>query len=155
MEFVLRAIIVYFTVMVLFRLVGKRSLAEITPFDFVLLLVIGESTESALMGNDHSLTTLFIVVMTLMTMARLMDMLKLSSEKASKVLQDVPIIIVENGKPIMQHLKEELLREEDVMEAAREIHGLERMDQIKYAVLETGGGISIIPVDGLRRPNIP
>jgi uncharacterized membrane protein YcaP (DUF421 family) len=155
MEFVLRAIVVYFIVMVLFRLVGKRSLAEITPFDFVLLLVIGESTESALVGSDHSLTTLFIVVLTLMTMARLMDLLKLGSEKASKVLEDVPLIIVENGKPIKERLKEEFLREEDVMEAARELHGLERMEQIKYAVLETGGSISIIPVDGLRRPNIP
>lgn len=145
MDSVLRAAAIYLALMLFFRFTGKRSLGEVTTFDFILLLIVGEATQQALLGEDFSVTNAVIVILTLVTLDILMGRLKARSRTADKVMDDTPVVVVADGKPLKDRMAGEGIDGEDVMEAARELQGLERMDQIKYAVLERDGTISIIP----------
>jgi uncharacterized membrane protein YcaP (DUF421 family) len=144
-ESVIRPALVYLFVLVLLRLTGKRTLAQITTFDFVLLLIISEATQQALIGEDNSMINSAIVVATLVGLNVLMSLLKQRWPWADRLLDDVPIVIVENGKPLKDRMDKVRVDEDDVLDAARQIHGLERMDQIRHAILERDGQISIIP----------
>jgi uncharacterized membrane protein YcaP (DUF421 family) len=145
MESVIRPAFVYLFVLVLLRLTGKRTLAQITTFDFVLLLIISEATQQALIGEDNSMINSAIVVATLVGLNVLMSLLKQRWPWVDRMLDDVPIVIVENGKPLKDRMDKVRVDEDDVLDAARQIHGLERMDQIRHAILERDGQISIIP----------
>jgi uncharacterized membrane protein YcaP (DUF421 family) len=145
MEPVLRAAAVYVLVLVVIRISGKRTLAEITTFDFILLLLIGEATQQALLGDDFSVTNAAIVIATLAGLDLAFARLKQRSRSADKVLDGVPLLIVDHGRLLKAHMEQEGVDESDVMAAAREMHGLERLDQIRYAVLEVSGGITIVP----------
>jgi uncharacterized membrane protein YcaP (DUF421 family) len=127
------------------RIAGKRSLAEITTFDLVLLLIIGEATQQALVGQDYSITNAFIVIATLVVLERFFSVVGARFPAIDRVLESVPVVVAADGKIIESRARRENITEEEVLEAARHHHGLERMDQIKYAVLERSGGISIIP----------
>jgi uncharacterized membrane protein YcaP (DUF421 family) len=144
-ESVIRPALVYLFVLVLLRLTGKRTLAQITTFDFVLLLIISEATQQALIGEDNSMINSAIVVATLVGLNVLMSLLKQRWPWVDRLLDDVPIVIVENGKPLKDRMDKVRVDEDDVLDAARQIHGLERMDQIRHAILERDGKISIIP----------
>lgn len=146
MESVLRGVIVYIVLLAIFRLSGKRSLAQITTFDFVLLLIISETTQQALLGEDFSIINAVVLIVTLMGMDIGLSLLKGRSKRLEKWVDNVPLVIVENGKPFKDRMEKARVDEDDVLTAARELHGLERMEQIKYAVLERSGGISIVPV---------
>ena len=145
MESVIRPALVYLFVLVLLRLTGKRTLAQITTFDFVLLLIISEATQQALIGEDNSMINSAIVVATLVGLNVLMSLLKQRWPWVDRLLDDVPIVIVENGKPLKDRMDKVRVDEDDVLDAARENYGLERMDQIRHAILERDGQISIIP----------
>jgi uncharacterized membrane protein YcaP (DUF421 family) len=145
MDAVLRASAIYFFLLLIFRLSGKRSIAQITTFDLILLLIISEATQQALLGQDFSLTNAFLVIVTLVGIDIGLSLLKQRSPRIEKILEDEPLIIVEDGRPLLDRMKKVRVDEEDVLIAARILQGLERMDQIKYAVLERNGGISIIP----------
>ncbi|MEP0871857.1 DUF421 domain-containing protein [Trichocoleus desertorum AS-A10] len=145
MNSVLRAVVLYVILMLLFRLSGKRSLAQITTFDFVLVLIVGEATQQALLGEDFSLTNAFLVILTLVGLDTVMSFWKQRSPQVEKWIDGVPVIIVAEGKLLQDRMKQARVDVDDILAAARELHGLERMDQIKYAVLERSGGISIIP----------
>jgi uncharacterized membrane protein YcaP (DUF421 family) len=145
MDAVLRGAAVYLTVFVLFRLSGKRTLAQITTFDFVLLLIISEATQQALLGQDFSLTMAFLVILTMITLDRASDYLGFRFPRFNRLLNDEAVVLVEHGAPHDARLRHLHLSLDDVMEAAREKQGVERVEQIKYAVLERNGSISVIP----------
>lgn len=145
MESVIRPALVYLFLMVLLRLTGKRTLAQITTFDFVLLLIISEATQQALIGEDNSMINGAIVVGTLIGLNILMSLLKQRYKWVDRLLDDIPLMIVADGKPLKDRMDKARVDEDDVLDAAREIHGLERMDQIRHAILERDGQISIIP----------
>ena len=145
MDSVWRAAAIYIGLMIIMRLAGKRSLAQITTFDFVLLLIIGEATQNALLGQDFSVTNAMLVIMTLVTLDIGLSLLKRRSKRIDKWLDDVPLVIVENGMPLKERMDKARVDIDDVLSAARHLQGIERLDQIRYAVLERSGGISIIP----------
>jgi uncharacterized membrane protein YcaP (DUF421 family) len=145
LDSILRAAATYGFLLLIFRLAGKRSLAQITTFDFVLLLMISEATQTALIGNNYSMTNAFLVIITLMSIDIGLSLLKGLLPSLEKIIDGVPLVIVEDGKPLKERMKKARVDEADVLTAGRELHGLERMDQIKYAVLERSGGISVIP----------
>ena len=145
MDSVLRAATIYIALMIIMRVAGKRSLAQITTFDFVLLLIIGEATQQALLGQDFSVTNAVIVIVTLVGLDIGLSLIKRHSKTIDKVLDDVPLVIVEDGVPLKDRMAKARVDEEDVLSAARHLQGLERLDQIRYAVLERSGGISIVP----------
>ena len=143
---VIRGLAIYLFVFFVFRILGKRSLAEITTFDFVLLLIIAETTTDALIGEDYSLMASFIMVSTLIGTDFLLSLLKEKSTWFRVVSEGAPLVIVDHGKPLKKRMDKAKVDEGDVLEAARLLHGLERLEQIKYAVLEKDGSISIIPL---------
>ena len=145
MDTIVRTLVVYFVLMILFRVGGKRSLAQITTFDFVLLLIISEAIQQALIANDNSMMNALLLVLTFFVADIGMSLLKGRSATFEKLIDDVPLILVEDGKPIQERMRKERVDENDILASARMSQGLERMDQIKYAVLERSGGISIIP----------
>lgn len=145
MDAILRASIVYIVLLLLFRLAGKRTLAQVTTFDFVLLLIISEATQQALIGDDNSMTNAFLVIATLIALNVLFSEIKQRFKPAERVLDGLPLLIVENGNPLHDRMAKERIDMDDVLDAARETQGLERLSDIKYAVLERSGKISIIP----------
>jgi uncharacterized membrane protein YcaP (DUF421 family) len=148
METVLRACAIYVTLLVVLRVSGKRSMAQITTFDFVLLLIIGEATQQALIGDDFSITTGLLLILTLVGIDMALSLLQVRSPRLSRWLDGTPVVILENGRLLRDRLEKSRVDESDILTAARERHGLQRLDEIKYAVLERSGGISIIPKQG-------
>jgi uncharacterized membrane protein YcaP (DUF421 family) len=145
MESVVRAALVYLFLLLLLRLTGKRTLAQITSFDFVLLLIISEAVQQALIGEDNSMTNAAIVVTTLVGLNIVMSWLKQRYVWIDRLLDDIPLLIVADGKPLKDRMDKARVNEDDVLDAARETQGLERLDQIRHAILERNGKISIIP----------
>jgi uncharacterized membrane protein YcaP (DUF421 family) len=145
MDAILGAVSVYFFLLLIFRIAGERTLASITTFDFVLLLIIAEATQQGLTGDDFSLTKSFLLVTTLIGINIGLSLLKERFPSLDKWVEGVPLVIVEDGKPLEERMKRARVDESDVLVAARERQGLQRMDQIMYAVLERTGEISIIP----------
>ncbi|MGE8504491.1 uncharacterized protein DUF421 [Ectopseudomonas oleovorans] len=143
MDAVLRAGAIYLALLLLFKLSGRRSLAQLTTFDFVLLLIIGEATQQALLGEDFSITNAVLVIATLIVLDVGASLLKRRSDWLARLLDGSPTIIVEDGVPMQWRLDKARLTLDDVMESARE-SGLERLEQIRYAIIERNGKISII-----------
>lgn len=156
MDAVLRALAIYVFLLLIFRVSGRRTMAEMTTFDFILLLIIGEATQQALLGEDFSMTNAFLVIATLLVIDVLLSVLKSRIDGLAKLIDGVPTVIVENGRPLGDQMRWARITEDDVLEAARRLQGLERLDQIKYAVVEVSGGITIVPQDGPpERPGAP
>ncbi|MEW6737113.1 MAG: YetF domain-containing protein [Acidobacteriota bacterium] len=145
MNAVLRVVTIYVFLLIIFRISGKRALGQLTTFDLVLLLIISETTQNALVGTDYSVTNAIILITTFVGIDIGLSLWKHRSPRLEKLLDGVPLIIVENGRLLKERMDKERIDESDILTAARELHGLERLDQIKYAVLERNGDISIIP----------
>lgn len=145
MQLIIRAIFLYIFILVVFRMSGKRTLSEMTTFDFVLLLIVGEATQQALLSDDNSLINAMLVVTTLIAVDVLFSILSAKWELFDRVTNGVPVVILEDGKPLKERMEKERVEIDDILEAARRMQGLESIEQVKYAVLEKDGKISIIP----------
>ena len=143
---VLRGLAIYLFLLLVFRIMGKRSLSASTTFDFILLLIISEVTQQALVGQDHSLTGALILIVTLISIDMIFSLLKDHFPMFGKISEGAPLIVVDQGKPLKHRMKKCKISNEDILEAARVSLGLEKMAQIKYAIVEKDGTISIIPV---------
>lgn len=145
MDSVLRAAAIYIVLMILFKVAGRRSLAELTTFDLVLLMVIAEATQHALLGDDFSLTNAVLVIATLIAIDIGFSLVKQRSRWFSRLLDGGPTIVVEHGNVLHERLKRARLDESDILEAARSAQGILEINQIKFAILERNGKISVIP----------
>ena len=145
MDAIARGAVVYLVLLVLFRIVGKRTLAETSAFDFVLLLIIAEAIQPAMIDGDNSMTNAFLVVLTLLGLNVAFSLVKQRSWLVERLIDDVPVVILEDGRPLKDRMDKARVDERDILQAARQQEGLERLDQIKYAVLERSGGISVVP----------
>lgn len=145
METIYRATAVYLILLALFRVAGKRSLSDATAFDFVLLLIVSEAAQQALVANDSSVTTALLVIVTFIALDIALSFAKWRSPRVERLIDSVPLLIFADGHLLEQRARRERVDEEDILASARHLHGLERLDRIRYAVLEPSGGISIIP----------
>jgi len=145
MDSIIRAAAVYLALLLLFRIVGKRTLAETGTFDFVLLLIIAEATQQAMIDDDNSMTNAFLIIVTLLALNIGFSLLKQRWPIVDRLIDDVPVLIVVDGTPIKDRMDRARVDERDILQAARETQGLARLDEIKYAVLERDGAISVVP----------
>lgn len=145
MDVVLRGAITYFALWLIIRAAGKRALADITVFDFVLMLIISETAQSSLTDDNKSITCTLLLVTTLVGIDIGLSLLKQRFELVEKIVDGVPLVIVEDGRLLEDRLKKARVDVGDILDAARELQGLERLEQIKYAVLERNGAITIVP----------
>ncbi|OQP33509.1 MULTISPECIES: DUF421 domain-containing protein [Pantoea] len=145
METVLRAASMYLLLMVVFKIAGRRTLMEMTSFDLILLLIISEATQQALLGDDFSVTGAGLTIVTLIVIDILFGVMKTRFPRMERLIDGSSLILVEEGKLLRQRAKRAGIDEEDILQSARSTQGLERLDQIKFAILEKTGKISIIP----------
>jgi uncharacterized membrane protein YcaP (DUF421 family) len=144
MESVFKPLAIYLFLLLIFRAAGKRTLAETTPFDLVLLLIISEVTQQAMSGEDYSLTNAAVLISTLVGTDLAVGAMKRRWPRASRVIEGLPVVVVKDGRVLEERLKGSRMDRDEIMEAVRD-HGLESLDDVKYAVLEPSGEISIVP----------
>ena len=145
MDSVVRGLVVYLFLLVIFRLSGKRTLAQATTFDLALLLIISETTQEAMIDDDHSIMNALLLILTLVGIDIAISLWTQRSKSLERWVDDVPLILLEDGRPMKERMEKSRVDEADILHAARECQGLERLEQIKYAVLERSGEITIIP----------
>ena len=145
MDSVIKAAVVYFVLWAIIRISGRRTLGEMSAFDLVLFMIIGGSTQRAITGQDYSLTNALLLVATFIVIDIALSLVELKSPFMRRVFNGMPMILVENGTVMTARLRRARITEENILESARKLHGLERIDQIKFAILEATGVITIVP----------
>jgi uncharacterized membrane protein YcaP (DUF421 family) len=145
MEAIVRATFIYLFLVLILRAAGKRQFAELTSFDLVLLLVIAEATQQGLLGQDFSVTYAALAIITLVGLDILFSLIKERSKLFEKVIDGMPTVLMDEGQLLRDRMRRVLVDEDDILAQARLSHGLERLDQVRYAILERDGKISIIP----------
>ena len=148
MESVIRGVLVYAILFLIFRIAGKRTLAQTSPFELVLLLIISETTQQAMVDSDHSVTNAILLITTLVGMSIALSVVKHYSKTASKWLDGVPVRVQRDGEWDREAADASRVDEEEVLTAARMTRGLRRLDEIDHAVVENYGKISVIPRKG-------
>ncbi len=138
--------IIYLFLVVGLRLLGKRELGQMTIYDLVLIIVLANAVQNAMVGDDNSLAGGMVAALTLLILNRLFNLLLVRSPRIEKAMVGEPVLIVNDGKLIRDRMKHEGVTHDQVMEALRE-HGIERLDQAHMCVLEVDGSISCVPKD--------
>lgn len=142
-EFVARAALVYFAIMVLVRISGKRTVGEFTPFDLVVVILIGESTQGALTGGDESVIGALTVSATLIALNYTIGFITTRSKLADRIVEGEAVLLVRDGRVLSDALKRNNVPESDLDEALR-AEGVEERSEVRRAFLETDGTISVI-----------
>jgi uncharacterized membrane protein YcaP (DUF421 family) len=143
MDIVLRAALMYFFVLLVTRIVGRRELSSLQPFDLVLLVVIGDLVQQGVTQSDYSVTGLMIAVGTIALLQTATSYLGFRNRKAGLVLEGEPIVVVEDGKLLEQNLKRERIAASEVLESARE-QSIGSLDEVAWGILETSGKLTFI-----------
>jgi uncharacterized membrane protein YcaP (DUF421 family) len=143
MDIVLRGIVVFVFLFVLVRVMGRRELSSLEPFDLILLIILGDAVQQGLTQDDYSLTGAMLAVGTIAILQIATSWLNFRVPRLRPILDGEPIVIVQDGKPIERNLKRERLTGDDLAEAARR-EGIATLDDVAWAVMETSGSISFI-----------
>jgi uncharacterized membrane protein YcaP (DUF421 family) len=143
MDIVLRGIVVFFALYVLMRVIGRRELSKLEPFDLILLIILGDAVQQGLTQDDYSLTGAALAIGTIAVLQVGVSYLNFRIPRLRPVLNGEPVIVVQDGKPIERNLKRERLTLEDIAESAR-LQGIGSLDDVAWGVLETSGTISFI-----------
>src|SRR5262252_5877428 len=138
MDLVVRAIFVFFFLLVLTRVIGKRELGSLQPFDLILLIVLGDAVQQGLTQDDYSLTGAFLVIFTFAVLQVLVSWLGYRFPRTRPALEGQPLIVVDDGELVENNLRRERLTPEEVAEAARQ-NGIAHLSEVRWAVLETTG----------------
>jgi uncharacterized membrane protein YcaP (DUF421 family) len=143
MDLVLRATIVFFFLLVLMRGMRKRTLAELSPLQMIIVIVIGDLVQQGVTQEDYSLTGVLLAVGTFGFWVTALDFVTWRSQRIRRLVEGVPLVIVEDGQPVETALRLEQIPWEEVLEAARQ-QGIEDVADVKLGVLEVNGRISFI-----------
>src|ERR1043165_8174495 len=144
MDLALRAVFLFCFVFLLTRIMGRRELSQLEPFDLILLIVIGDAIQQGLTQDDYSVTGALIVVGTFALLQLALSFLSFRVRGLRPLLEGEPIVVVQDGKAIERNLRRERISVEEVMVEAR-LQQVAHLDDIAWAVLETSGRISVIP----------
>jgi uncharacterized membrane protein YcaP (DUF421 family) len=147
MELVIRATVVFWFLWLVVRGTGKRSLAELTPLDLLLVVVIGDLAQQGVTQEDMSITGAVVTISVFVVWTLAADALTRRSPRSSKVLSGEPVIVLRDGRPLTERLEGERVTVEDLKEAAR-IQGIGDLADVDFAVLETDGRFSFIKKRG-------
>ena len=143
MDIVLRAVVLYVFVVFVMRVIGRRELSSMTPFDLILLIVLGDAIQQGLTQDDYSITGAVLAVATIATLQVFTSYLSFRSNRARKVLEGEPIVIVDHGALVDSNLKRERMTQEEVLEEARQ-QEISSLDEIDWAILEANGTLSFV-----------
>jgi uncharacterized membrane protein YcaP (DUF421 family) len=144
MDLVFRATIVFCFILLVTRVVGRRELGELEPFDFILLVVIGDLVQQGITQSDNSVTGTLIVISTIALLTIFVSWLSFRFRWLRRYTQGEPIVLVRHGQPIKANMRRERITMGDLQEEMR-LSQLMSMDELDWAILEDGGKISCIP----------
>jgi uncharacterized membrane protein YcaP (DUF421 family) len=144
MDIALRAVVLFVFVFILTRVIGRRELSSLQPFDLILLIVLGDAIQQGLTQDDYSVTGAMIAVGTLATLQVVTSYVSFRVPWTRRVLDGYPIVIVQDGEVLEKNLHRERLTVEDVAEEARG-QQIASLEDVAWAVFEPSGKISFIP----------
>jgi uncharacterized membrane protein YcaP (DUF421 family) len=147
MATIYRAVLAYIILIVTIRAMARRPGGQLTPFELVLIFLIGGISIQAIVADDRSLTNAFVAVATIAMMHAMITFLNQHFPKIGRIIDGTPVIVREGGEWNWKRMVHHGIQEEDVLAAARG-QGLENEAQIKYAVLERNGEINVIEESG-------
>jgi uncharacterized membrane protein YcaP (DUF421 family) len=143
MDIAIRSAVIFFFIYLLMRIIGRRELSSLEPFDLILLVVLGDSVQQAVTQDDYSVTGAFIVVSTIALLQVGMSYLNFKVPRLRAVIDGEPIVIVQDGKVIEGNARRERLTLDDIAEAAR-LQSIASLEDVQWAVLETSGELTFI-----------
>jgi uncharacterized membrane protein YcaP (DUF421 family) len=146
MDIVLRAVALYAFVIFVMRIIGRRELSSMTPFDLVLLIILGDAIQQGLTQDDYSVTGAVLAIGTIATLQVVTSYLSFRFPAMRNVFQGHPIVLVDHGKFVHRNLRRERMTEEEVAEEARQ-QQIASLDQVEWAILEANGSVSFIKKD--------
>ncbi len=142
-HFPLRALVIYLMVIVLVRVSGKRAVGQFTPFDLVLLILIGNAVQNGLNGGDNSITGAFLLATCLIVLNFVVAFFTSRNARFEHLVEGVPVVLARNGQVFEEVLRRELVSHDDYIEALR-LNNVANPEDVALALLETNGSISVI-----------
>lgn len=146
METVIRVAIIYVFILVGLRLLGKREFSQLSTMELVTLLLIPEIVSQSLIREDFSLTNALVGVATLFVLVFLNSLLTHKSKSFEEVVESSPAVLVQHGQLVEENLNKERVAPDEIFSEMHKV-GLEKLEQVRWAILETDGNISIVPED--------
>lgn len=143
-EKVLRSVVVYLFLLVAFRFTGKRQVGQLTPFDLVVLLIISNVVQNAVIGADNSLGGGLIGALTILLLNFAVVEIAFRYKRARRLLEATPTLLIHNGQILHENLRRERVTLDDLLAALRR-SGVVEAAKVRYAVLEENGAISVVP----------
>jgi uncharacterized membrane protein YcaP (DUF421 family) len=143
MDLVVRAAFLFLFVFALTRIMGRRELSSLEPFDLIVLIVLGDAIQQGLTQDDYSVTGAVLVISTLTLLQVFASFLGFRFDRLRPALEGEPVIVVEDGEPVLKNLRRERLTVEEVVAEARK-QEIESLKDVKWAVLETSGQFSFL-----------
>ncbi len=148
LEIVLRTVVVYTVMLIGIRLTGKREVGQMTPFDLVMVLLIANAVQNSMVGPDVSLNGGLVSAVTLLALNALVTRAVWRYKKVRRWVEGSPTLLVHNGLVLKDHLAKERLTLDDLRQVLRE-HGVASVSDVKVAVLEVDGTVSVLKYDDL------
>ena len=147
MDIVFRAVFIFFVLYLLMRIIGRRELSSLEPFDLILLVVLGDAVQQGLTQDDYSLTGALLAIGTIAMLQLGVSYANFRFPRLRPLLDGEPIVVVRDGKPIERNLRRERVTLDDLTSAMRQ-QNIAHIDEVQWAVMETSGGISFIKKSG-------
>jgi uncharacterized membrane protein YcaP (DUF421 family) len=144
MDLVIRAAVIFCFIFLITRIAGRRQLSELEPFDVILLVVLGDLVQQGITQSDESVTGTLIVISTITLLSVAVGWVSFRSGAVRQITEGDPIILIDDGELVQTNLRRERLTRHDLEEEARK-QQFSSLDQIRWAILEDDGAISIIP----------
>ena len=147
MDIVVRAAVLYFFIVLVTRIVGRRELSSLSALDLILLIVLGDAVQQGLTQDDYSVTGAMIAVATIASLQVFTSYLSFRSKRASKVLEGLPLVLIDRGRMVDENMRRERISEDEL---AGEMRGqqIAGFDEVEWAILEANGTISFIRKSG-------
>src|SRR5215217_5089091 len=148
---IIRAVVAYLVLLALFRIIGRRAVDHMTPFEMIVIFLVGGMMIQAVVSDDRSITNGILAVMTIGLMHVTVAWLKDRSDRFGRIADGTPVVVLGRGEWHPERMRKLRIHQQDVLAAARQ-NGLEREEQVKYAIVERNGAISIVKAEHEERP---
>ena len=151
-EKIIRSLVVYVFLLVMFRIIGKRQVGQMTPFDLIVLLILSNVLQNAMIGPDNSILGGLIGATTILGANWMVSRAAISSRLFERAVEGVPTLLVHQGMPIEANLRRESISREDLLATLRS-QGIFSLSDVNAAVLETSGKVSVLRREGSVEPS--
>lgn len=148
-EFALRALIVYVFLLGALRLTGRRQIGQLSPFDFVMLFILSNAVQNSMNGGDNSVTGGLVLVITLILIHWLISYLTFKYKWFAQAIDGKPEVLIHNGKLIRVTMKKEKITQDELDSILRR-NGVGKIEEVKVALVESNGQISVIKADSAK-----